>query len=1262
MSTVTDSGVSIFNSNAQQAVGGHRPQSSPALMPPHRSIPHHFKEQVARLGPELAVVDETCSVTYDQLNAAANYVAGELVRAGFKRGQVVALMFGREAKAIAAMLGILKAGGAYLPVDAGTPLKRVQSILISSGATLLLSSQQLAESSGVAVENLGGADSAGNCRILYLDWDVNRPPAVLPNPAAPGPDDLAYVLYTSGSTGTPKGAMIEHRNVLNLVESLEAAILGQYHQRLRIALVAPFVFDASVQQIFSSLLLGHTLYIVPEHARRDGTQLADFYVRYSIDVSDGTPAHLKILSRATSSVGKRLPVKHFIIGGEMLRSADVSNFFGRFSLSRFRVSNIYGTAECAVDSVSYEIDPSELDGGQETVPVGRPLIGTAVYVLDDELRPVPAGNVGELCIAGAGVGRGYMNASDLTAERFVRNPHGGGLLYRTGDLAYFRPDGVLVLKGRKDKQLKVRGYRIEPAEIEAKILGFAETTSRVSRQLPILGQYAAPMSAVRCKECLLSAAYPGVTLGEDGVCSVCRNYKRYAAQALEFFRPLQEFEELMKRAGASKRGAHDCMLLYSGGKDSTYVLYKLLDKGLKVLTFTFDNGFISRAAFENIERVTRQFGVEHVTLSADRMDEVFAESLKSDKTVCGGCFRALTSLSTRLAEERGINVVLTGLSRGQTFDTKLKQLFEVGIYDQEEIERRLVSHRKLYHLRNDPIASLLDVKVSEDSIDSIYFVDYFRYDEASGPEVMAYLHERDEFWRRPEDTGFCSTNCRINDVGIYVHQLERGYHNYEAPLSWDIRLGVLTREEGLKKLEGVLSEDSARRILNKIGYSTGGERLIHDAAVVKLADESLAAYVVSRDGFSAQVLREHLRKELPEYMIPAHFVRVDALPMTTNGKLDTHALPEVKLRGAGGHTPDSSETETETRLRKVWEEVFQSKNIASDADFFELGGDSLKATMLIFLLEEEWGLELPPATVFDHPSIRKLAVFIDSRGGAPDGAMHRPVLLREGENATRHLFFIHDASGDVGAVGQLSKLLTPEVNVWGIRADELREDALPSIEQMALQYIEQMRGIQDGGPWHVGGWSFGGVVAYEIARQLQEAGQTMELLAVIDSPFPDPCHWEAVLASFIGELRGAFPQVAEMVKHDEDVGREVLLLLGRIEHYTHAADRIKRHLPDTVAHAIIGLEEMRQEQLFDSLKRIFSYVSSLARYQTDAHVPVSVELYQAASETDGEQVGRWGELISDCVRRHVLCGDHRSILSPPNVNKLAEKLNEKLRA
>jgi amino acid adenylation domain-containing protein len=786
------------------------------------------------------------------------------------------------------------------------------------------------------------------------------------------PPTCAYTIYTSGSTGQPKGALNSRAALSNLVDALGELAYRDLSGTLNVALVAPFVFDPSVQQLFASLFFGHTLHIVPDAARLDGRELHRFMNEHRIDVSDGTPSHLKLLSNTPTNDGDAFAPRRLLIGGEPLTVPIIERFQKRFPDAGIRIINLYGVAECAVDSTAYRVDRDEV-ARLGFVPIGEPIRGVTIYVCDANGRRVDDGDEGEIVIGGIGVGLGYVDRPGENRERFFDDPNSSGArLYRTGDRGRISHGALLECLGRLDRQIKLRGFRIEPGEVETAMLDFQRDHS----------DRPSAAAVQECTRCLLDSRHPGLSV-DDGVCSECRAFEANRSEVERYFHTEADFRRLMEANRPRQPGVADCLLLYSGGKDSSYVLHRLLELGYSVATFTFDNGFISATALNNIARSTDKFGVHHRTVRLGQMNEVFAQSLRSASTVCDGCFRALTLLSTELARSRGIRVVITGLSRGQILETKLRRLFAAGIHEPEEIDRRLTMHRNLFNTRDDAIARSLP-KVPSAAVDSddIQYVDFFRYDPATKREIRAYLEARDAMWRAPKDTGLCSTNCMINDVGIYVHQLEKGYHNYAGPLSWDCRVGLMGRDDALAELRSTIDEPRSKRILKVLGYEPrdAARGVIHDAFVTlrdgPSGQSTLCGYFVSSGHVNLASFRDFLGSRLPDYMIPSFLIRVDAILLNENGKVDGARLPLPDRESSWNVAAPRSDVEA--RLTGLWREVLGVQAIAPDDNFFDLGGESLAAMTLSARFEQEFGRALSVLDAFRNPTVRSMARLISA--------------------------------------------------------------------------------------------------------------------------------------------------------------------------------------------------------------------------------------------------------------------------------------------
>jgi amino acid adenylation domain-containing protein len=416
-----------------------------------------FEEQAARTPETIALIYGRTRVSYGELNAQANRLARRLRALGVGAETVVGLYLERSVEMVAALLAILKAGGAYLPLDTTYPPERIAYMLEDSGARFLLTEQRRRATL-----------HASATHVLCLDGDRQAIDAQSDENLAPvgGARNLAYVIYTSGSTGRPKGVMIEHRGLCNLAE---AQVRAFYIERdSRVLQFAPFSFDASVSEIFTTLITGATLVLAPQPALLPGASLIELLDGEGVTTVTLPPTALAAMPDASL---ERL--RTLVVAGEEC-PVEVAR---RWAAGR-RFLNAYGPTETTVCATIAEC--TDLSRGK--LPAGLPIANTEVYLLDDDAQPVPFGVTGELHVGGCGLARGYLNRPALTAERFVPNPFSharGARLYKTGDLARFLPDGQLELLGRRDEQLKVRGFRIEPGEIEAALMAHADVRETV---------------------------------------------------------------------------------------------------------------------------------------------------------------------------------------------------------------------------------------------------------------------------------------------------------------------------------------------------------------------------------------------------------------------------------------------------------------------------------------------------------------------------------------------------------------------------------------------------------------------------------------------------------------------------------------------------------------------------------------------------------------------------------------------------------------
>jgi amino acid adenylation domain-containing protein len=424
-----------------------------------------FEEQVKKHPTNIAVKFAGETLTYDELNRKANQLARRLRHLGVGPDMLVGLHLERSFNLVIGMLAVLKAGGAYMPLDLIYPKERLAFMLSDAGLKVLLTQQHL-------VNNLPQHEAA---TVLPDSWEsfASESEEDLDD-AELNSDNLAYVLYTSGSTGRPKGAMISHRSLLNYLFWATRA----YHVAAGTGapVHSPIGFDLTLTGLFTPLLAGKSIVLLREEEGVEDllTALRD----HDFSLVKLTPAHLEVLKAMPSAEIAAQRARLFVVGGEALYGESLS--FWREHNPDVRIVNEYGPTETVVGCCVYEVPFG--DSIDETVPIGRPIDNTQLYILDPHMKPLPLGIAGELYIGGVGLARGYLKRPELTAERFVPDPFGDGAgkrLYRTGDLVRARMDGTLEFIGRRDRQVKIRGYRIELAEVETTLIRLPEVREAV---------------------------------------------------------------------------------------------------------------------------------------------------------------------------------------------------------------------------------------------------------------------------------------------------------------------------------------------------------------------------------------------------------------------------------------------------------------------------------------------------------------------------------------------------------------------------------------------------------------------------------------------------------------------------------------------------------------------------------------------------------------------------------------------------------------
>ncbi len=870
-----------------------------------------------------------------EVNVGVEAVARSLEAAGIGPGHLVGVEIGPSVEAVLAIHGIVRAGAAFVPIDPAYPAERRDYLRTDSGCELVLTS---------------------------LD-DLDELPRTIgePSRSVPSLDDTAYVIYTSGSTGLPKGVPITYRGLSEYLGFAAGAYVGGTPPTM--PLFTSLSFDLTITTLFLPLLTGGLMTIHPSGGLAALRQIVDQDV---VTLMKATPSHLELLSamlgQQDSSLSKLNAV---IVGGEAFM-VDLADRFLDNCEQPVSLFNEYGPTEAVVGCMIHEYDP--VADTQPEVPIGGPAPGVVLHVLDAHLNRVPIGVAGELFITRPGMTSGYLGLSELNAERFVQLGESVGVVegtvaYRTGDLVRLNDAQTMVYLGRIDEQIKVGGIRLEPGEIEYA----ARTVNGVRNAVARLWSPTEQQSH-HCVRCGLPSNVPGVEFDDDGVCSSCHQFDLVAPQAESWFKTEEDLRSLLQDAKERSEGDYDVVHLISGGKDSTFALYKLVELGARVFAITLDNGYLADEAIANVKRATAALGVDYEIVSVDGIDEIFKDSLERFSNVCNGCYKAIYTVALAKAEELGVRAIVTGLSRGQFFETRLVPgMFGAERFDPDAIDEMVRAARRAYHSTPDAVSEQMDVDFLSDGtiFDRIEFIDLYRYVDVPLSELYETL-DKTNTWKRPPDSGR-STNCLINAAGIYVHKLEQRHHNYAVPYAWDVRLGHKTRAEAMFELDDPMDDRelaSITTMLGKVGYEPKKR-------------EMLTLWIEADQSIDLDEVRGVLRAALPAHSVPRVIEVVSEIPLTTNGKVDVEALPdpstwrttEIKGRAIDG--------ETEEQIAAIWSAVLSLVNVGATDDFFDLGGTSLHALEMIIRVSSHFGVLIPEPVAFHKRTIGELAEHVD---------------------------------------------------------------------------------------------------------------------------------------------------------------------------------------------------------------------------------------------------------------------------------------------
>jgi amino acid adenylation domain-containing protein len=983
-----------------------------------------FAAQARRTPDAIAVSCGDERLSYAELDAASNRLARRLRREGVGPEVRVGVLLERSVATITALLAVVKAGGAYLPLDAAHPPERMAYTLGDAGARVLITEQRL-------VERVDAR--AAGARTVLLDAEAEGIAAEDPSAPHSGavPENLAYVLYTSGSTGRPKGVTITHANATGLFSATaEEFALGPDDVW---TLFHSFAFDFSVWETWGPLLNGSRAVIVPYLTSRSPEAFLELLRRERVTVLSQTPSAflpLAAAAMAAPSHAEPLALRLVVFDGEPLRPGALRGWVERHGDARPRLVNMYGITETTVHSTWRDITARDVEAG-EASPIGVPLPGLSAYLLGPGLEPVPQGVPGEIFVGGYGVGRGYLDRPALTAERFVPDPYAGvpgARMYRSGDIARGTADGGMDYLRRGDHQVKVRGFRIELGEVENTIARHPGVRANVvvvregDDGESALVAYVVPSPAAGEREGvarerveewarIYEKLYRQEGGGRDPEFDITGWNSSYSGEPIGAEQMREQVEGTVERI----RGLGGARVLEIGC--GTGLLLLRLAEGCEHYVGTD----FSPAVLEGLGRAVARRGWDQVELRNRRADDFAGIEPGSFDVV------VLNSVVQYFPDAGYLLRVLEGAARavrpgghvwvGDVRNLRTMPMLHAGVELargaagtpagelRARLRRRaaeegeLLLDPELFHALPGRLGGVSAAAVLARPGRHHNEITRHRYDavlQVGGHAPSPVFSER--AWA---ETGGLDGVREALAAAPGAPLLVRGVPS--APLAGERRFLEAVAEaaetDPVEAPAGAGGDGVEPEALRELAREAGMEARVHwsretagaydvaftppgaslaaplpgppagDAPWSAWANVPLARSAEER---LADGLREHLRRTLPEHMVPSAFVRLDELPLTPSGKVDLRALPDPGTR-RGSAAYVAPRNRIEEQVAGIWRDVLRLDRVGVNDNFFNLGGHSLRAGRVVSQVRHRMGIEAQLGDIFDRPVLADFA-------------------------------------------------------------------------------------------------------------------------------------------------------------------------------------------------------------------------------------------------------------------------------------------------
>src|SRR5215216_5487333 len=1180
---------------------------------------HELIERQAALVPDqVALVFGEQKLTYAELNRKANQLAHHLRGLGVAPDQPIAICIRRSLELIIGLLGVLKAGGVYVPLDTSAPRERLSFMLEETGASVLLTEGSLAP--------LMPETSA---RVISLDsdWPIIDE-ANSDNPIADvSTANLAYIIYTSGSTGKPKGVMVSHGSLLNSVFAQYALLKDPIGSTL---LLMSYVFDGSLLSIFCSLCRGATLVIPGEGQQTDPAHVARLIAEHRIPHIFTVPSFYSLLlEHVAAKPLDTLRVVH--LGAENCPPQLVNRHFQLHPKSA--LVNEYGPTEAAIWCTQYSC---QLPTSGRAIPIGRPISNAEVYLLDERLEPVPIGVRGEIYIGGRGVVRGYLKRSDLTAEKFIPHPftsEPGARLYRTGDMARLEPDGNIVFLGRVDHQVKLRGYRIELGEIEIKLgecEGVRQAVAIIREDTPGHRRLVAYLVKEGDHE-------PSIAELRDHLKSKLPDYMIPTAFVFLEHLPLTRTEKLDLQALPSPEDNR-------------------LARGEELA-----------APRTNLERLLAEKWQEILGIKQIGIHENFFE--------LGGDSLRAALLIHKLQEELGDYIYVVALFEAPTIATMAAYLKEYYpgavakvIVDEQaaarltEVERpsrvnaamvretrdliRTAPIQPALATKNPPAIFILSPPRSGSTLLRVMLAGHPQLFAPPELELLSFntLAERREeltgkysFWLEGTIRALMEIKgCGMEEARAVMEECEE--QNLSVPQFY----GLLQAWIGNRRLvDKTPSYALDQQVLQRAERTFEGALYVHllrhPYGMIRSFEEAKLEQVFFRHehSFTRRELAELIwlisQQNILEFLkgVPAerqHQLRFEELVNSPQEVL------ERLCEFLGLEFQPEMVEPYKHKEKRMTDGIHPLSRMLGDVKFHQHSAIDARVA-------ERWKEAANDPLAAETCEVAEtLGYRTSSRSRGGPKSLLVPI---QAQGSLPPFFCVHPVGGGVFCYRELARHLGPDQPFYGLQARDLIRGQQPhsDLPTMAADYIEAIRSVQPKGPYHVGGWSLGGVTAFEIAQQLQRQGQAVSRLVLIDTVAPRLMN-EALLA----------PAQSDTDHITEHEALEALTEMCRTGQTREAFEEVRRSgfLPPEIA----------VEDFQHWLQSCQSRVQLVRNYHATPFdgrivlIKTSEAEYKNKAQDQDPNLG-WTELAAGGLDVSIVTGSHYTVVLEPYVSDLA---------